>query len=154
MFKESPELLSISRRWYKAMITRNEAELKNYLSETSELRFVGSADGTLYVVSYPELAMIKKIKLADKSIRSVAINETLGELAVGLSDNSIRILDIDGQKQKYKINAHKLSVEARLNYMGQNTASLPRFCWIQRRPVGGTKDRYSKSDNCSPSPEL
>jgi WD40 repeat protein len=74
--------------------------------------FVASADGTLYVVSYPELAMIKKIKLSDKSIRSVAINETLGELAIGLSDNSIRILDIDGQKQKYRINAHKLSVFA------------------------------------------
>lgn len=48
MFKESPELLSISRRWYKAMIARNEAELKNYLSESSELRFVGSADGELW----------------------------------------------------------------------------------------------------------
>lgn len=48
MIKESPELLSISRRWYKALLTRNEAELKNYLSEASELRFVGSADGELW----------------------------------------------------------------------------------------------------------
>jgi WD40 repeat protein len=72
--------------------------------------FVGSADGTLYVVNFPDLGIIKKIKLADKSIRSVAVNKALGELAVGLSDNTIRILDIDGQKQKYLINAHRLSV--------------------------------------------
>ncbi|WP_254448075.1 adenylate/guanylate cyclase domain-containing protein [Ruegeria arenilitoris] len=49
MFKESPELMSVSRRWYKAMVARNEAELKNYLSESSELRFVGSADGELWL---------------------------------------------------------------------------------------------------------
>ncbi|MBL3705843.1 guanylate cyclase [Sulfitobacter sp. BDSS02] len=48
MFRESPELLAISRRWYKALLTRSEAELRNYLSEASELRFVGSADGEVW----------------------------------------------------------------------------------------------------------
>ncbi len=48
MFNESPEILAISRRWYKALLARNEAELQNYLSEASELRFVGSAAGELW----------------------------------------------------------------------------------------------------------
>ncbi|MCG8307461.1 MAG: WD40 repeat domain-containing protein [Cytophagales bacterium] len=72
--------------------------------------FVGSGDGTLYVIDFDNLALIKKIKLSDKSIRSLAVNEQLGEIAVGLSDNSIRILDLDNYVQKYRINAHKLSV--------------------------------------------
>ncbi|WP_432817416.1 adenylate/guanylate cyclase domain-containing protein [Sulfitobacter sp. JB4-11] len=45
MLQESPELLAISRRWYNAVVTRKEAELQNYLSQASELRFVGSAKG-------------------------------------------------------------------------------------------------------------
>lgn len=72
--------------------------------------YVGSGDGTLYVVSFSRLALVKKIKLADKSIRTIAVNKKLGELAIGLSDNTIRILDIDNYKQKYIINGHTLSV--------------------------------------------
>ena len=72
--------------------------------------FVGSGDGTLYVIDFAEMAFIKKIKLSDKSVRSIAINDQLGELALGLSDNSIRILDLNNYTQKYRINAHKLSV--------------------------------------------
>lgn len=49
MLSESPELLAISRRWYNAVITRREAELQNFLSEGSRLRFVGSADGELWL---------------------------------------------------------------------------------------------------------
>jgi len=72
--------------------------------------FIGSGDGTLYVVDLPNLELIKKIKLSDKSIRSIAPNTALGEMAIGLSDNSIRILDLMDFRQKYSINAHNLSV--------------------------------------------
>lgn len=71
---------------------------------------VGSADGTLYVLDYEMRSFIKKIKLSDKSIRSIAINEKLRDIAVGLSDHTIRVLDLDDFKPKYLINAHKLSV--------------------------------------------
>lgn len=74
--------------------------------------FVASADGTLYVLDLKTKAFIKKIKLSDKSIRVIAINEQLGDLALGLSDNSIRILDLEHLNPKYLINAHKLSVFA------------------------------------------
>jgi WD repeat-containing protein 61 len=72
--------------------------------------FIGSADGTLYVLDFDSRAFIKKIKLSDKSIRTIAINENLADLAVGLSDNTIRILDLKDYTPKYLINAHKLSV--------------------------------------------
>lgn len=72
--------------------------------------YVGSGDGILYVASLSSFSLVKKIKLADKSIRSIAVNKKLGELAVGLSDNSIRILDINNYHQKYVINGHTLSV--------------------------------------------
>lgn len=49
MITTSPELLAISRRWYTAVVTRSETELRNFLSEGSELRFVGSAEGELWL---------------------------------------------------------------------------------------------------------
>ena len=108
---EGLHLIDLKGRKEIGSLKISNAQIFDIKSHDGKL-FIASADGTLYVVSYPDLSMIKKIKLADKSIRSVAINKTLGELAVGLSDNSIRILDIDGQQQKYKINAHRLSVFA------------------------------------------
>ncbi len=72
--------------------------------------FVGSGDGTLFIVDLEARAITHKIKLSDKSIRSIAINRELGEMALGLSDNSIIILSLDDYSQKYKINAHTLSV--------------------------------------------
>lgn len=72
--------------------------------------FVASADGTLYVVDMLTKAFIKKIKLSDSSVRAIAINQSLGDLAVGLSDNTIRVLDLYSLEPKYIIHAHKLSV--------------------------------------------
>ena len=45
MIKPSPELLAVSRRWYKAVVVRTHSELKNFLSSSDNLRFVGSAEG-------------------------------------------------------------------------------------------------------------
>jgi len=106
---EGLHLVDLNARKEIGSLKISNAQIFDIKSHQNKI-FVGSADGTLYVVGYPDLTIIKRIKLADKSIRSIAVNQTLGELAVGLSDNSIRILDIDGQKQKYLINAHKLSV--------------------------------------------
>ncbi len=72
--------------------------------------YIGSGDGTLYVVDQETLTFVKKIKLADKSIRCIAINQELGEMALAMSDSTIRILDLENYHQKYRINAHELSV--------------------------------------------
>lgn len=72
--------------------------------------FIGSGDGTFYVVDLATLGVVKKIRLAEKSIRTIVVNRKLGEIALGLSDSTIRILDLYDYTQKYLINAHKLSV--------------------------------------------
>jgi WD40 repeat protein len=87
----------------------SEAQIFDIKSYKNEI-FIGSADGTLYILDFLTRAFIKKIKLSDKSIRTIAINEKLGDLAVGLSDNTIRILDLEDHKSKYLVRGHKLSV--------------------------------------------
>jgi WD40 repeat protein len=72
--------------------------------------FVASADGTLYVIDIITRAFIKKVKLSESSIRTIAINQRLGDLALGLSDNTIRVLDLNSLEPKYLVHAHKLSV--------------------------------------------
>ena len=71
---------------------------------------VGTGDGMLTVVDYDSFSIVKHIKVSDKSVRSIAINPQLGDMAVGLSDSSIRIFDLKDYAPKYRVNAHKLSV--------------------------------------------
>lgn len=93
----------------KGSLKISQSQLFDIKSYENKL-LIGSGDGTLYIVDLLSLAFVKKVKLSEKSIRSIAVNSDLGEIAVGLSDNSIRILGLDDYKQKYLIHAHKLSV--------------------------------------------
>ncbi len=72
--------------------------------------FVATGNGSLYIVSFEKFTVLKEIKLSDKSIRSIDICKKENEIALGLSDNTIRILDLENYQQKYRIDAHKLSV--------------------------------------------
>ncbi len=81
-------------------------EIKSYKNSL----FIGSGDGVLTIVDLASMSIIKRTRLSDKSIRSIAVNNKLGELAIGLSDNSIHILKLDDLKQKYLIDGHRASV--------------------------------------------
>lgn len=48
IIKPSPELLAVSRRWYDAVVSRNDKELQNFLTQDSALSFIGSADGEFW----------------------------------------------------------------------------------------------------------
>ncbi|MDZ7607729.1 MAG: WD40 repeat domain-containing protein [Cyclobacteriaceae bacterium] len=74
--------------------------------------YIGTGDGVLYVMDLQTRSLVKRVKLSDKSIRAIAINSGLNDIALGLSDNSIRILSLPDLTQKLVINAHKLSVFA------------------------------------------
>ena len=94
--------------------------------------FIGSGDGTLFIADFSKLAILKKIKLSDKSIRSIAVNNELGEIAIGLSDNSIRILDLEDYHQKYTIHAHNLSVfSVTYNPLNNHLISVSRDAHIK-----------------------
>lgn len=44
MIKTSPELLAVTERWFEAIRTRRTHVLKDYLSASSELRFIGTGE--------------------------------------------------------------------------------------------------------------
>ena len=56
--------------------------------------FVGTGDGVLVIVDIPSQSVKKHIKLSSKSIRVMAVASHKKQLALGLSDHSIKILDL------------------------------------------------------------
>lgn len=75
-----------------------------------DLVLVGTGDGEVVVVNLPDLTIITRIKQSTKSARCIALNPGQQELAVGYSDNSIRIYDLTTFKLRQTIPAHKNSV--------------------------------------------
>ncbi len=57
--------------------------------------FVACGDGEVIKVDPRSKTVVKRNKLTDKSARTFAFSETTGHLAVGYSDNAIRIFDVD-----------------------------------------------------------
>lgn len=71
---------------------------------------VASGEGTLTVLHYQRLNIIKQVRVSNKSARSISINPEAREFAVGYSDNTIRIFDLDNYQLKKTIEAHNNSV--------------------------------------------
>lgn len=106
---EGIHLLDPEKRTEMGSLKMSSAQIFDIKSFEDRI-FIASGDGTFYVVDSGTLAFVKKVKVADKSIRSIAVNKKLSEIALGLSDNSIRILDLFDYSQKYTIDAHNLSI--------------------------------------------
>jgi len=64
-------------------------------SESRQRLYVGLGDGTLAVLAGPDFRLEKLLRLATKSLRTLALHEERAELAVGSSDMLTRILDLD-----------------------------------------------------------
>lgn len=45
MIRPSPELLAVARRWFRAVIERQDGQLQHFMSRGDVLRFIGSAEG-------------------------------------------------------------------------------------------------------------
>ncbi|MDQ2656611.1 MAG: WD40 repeat domain-containing protein [Bacteroidota bacterium] len=70
---------------------------------------VGSGDGVVTLVDLRNLTILKKVKGGEKSARTIAINREREEIAIGFSDNFIRVYDLDlTLKQEWQ--AHTKSV--------------------------------------------
>ncbi len=72
--------------------------------------FLALSDGILMVLDQIHLAVRKHIKASTQSARCIAVNASSREIAVGYSDHSIRIFDIDDFSLKYTLQAHTNSV--------------------------------------------
>ena len=69
-------------------------------SESRQRLYVALGDGTLAVLTVPDFRLEKLLRIADKSLRCLALHEGRSELAVGSSDTFTRILDLDSLEVK------------------------------------------------------
>jgi len=76
------------------------------------LLFVACGDGNLVVVNMREWRTVHRVALSDRSLRSIAINPTTNEIALGCSDHTVRILGLDDLKSKFVLTDHTNSVFA------------------------------------------
>ena len=74
------------------------------------LLVVASGDGSIFLVDRKGFSVHKKIKASDKSARCLAINKSNGEIAVGFSDNFIRVYSLPDLVLKKEWPAHNNSV--------------------------------------------
>ncbi len=68
------------------------------------------SDGQIILSDINDLSTLGKLKLSDKSARTIALNPSKKEIAVGFSDNSIKIIDTIKWEIKKSFEAHKNSV--------------------------------------------
>jgi len=84
-----------------------------------DVLYVAMQNGYVYVISLQSMAIVAKIRYSEMSARVISINPGSDELAVGYSDNVIRIFDLKRGSLKREIGAHANSVFA-LRYSPDN----------------------------------
>lgn len=72
--------------------------------------YVASGDGMVTIIDLKKLTVIQKNKQSEKNARTIAIHGGRRELAVGYSDNYVRIFDLDTLAIKHEWAAHGNSV--------------------------------------------
>ncbi len=72
--------------------------------------FVASGDGNVSVIDLKSWSVKRRLIYSDKSARVVAINPVTGDLAVGYSDNFIRVFSLEDYSLKVAYQAHQNSV--------------------------------------------
>jgi WD40 repeat protein len=72
--------------------------------------FAATGNGEVVAIDLEKLTIIHKTKAEGKSARTIAVHEKNGELAVGYSDQFIRVFDIDTLQLKKEWQAHANSV--------------------------------------------
>ena len=71
---------------------------------------IALSDGVVAVVDIHQLGVKKHLKASDQSARCLAVNPVERELAVGYSDTTVRIFDLESYSLKKTIPAHTNSV--------------------------------------------
>ena len=72
--------------------------------------WIATGEGMVLKVNSALLTVTQKVQASSKSARALAVNDASGEIAVGYSDNFIRVFDMDTMKLKYQWEAHANSV--------------------------------------------
>ena len=74
--------------------------------------YVGTGDGVVIVVHIDQKAVVKHLKLSEKSARVLAIHPFREELAVGLSDHSVKVFSLKDYSPIANLSGHTNSVFA------------------------------------------
>ncbi len=92
---------------------------------------VATGDGNILNVNSKTRTLVNQVQSSSKSARAISINLSRGEVAVGYSDNYIRVFDLDGLILKHAWEAHANSVftvryspDNKLLYSGSRDARL------------------------------
>lgn len=72
--------------------------------------FIASGDGALTIVDHENMTIRKRLSFSEKNARAIAVNTMRGEMAVGYSDNYIRVFDLDNFTLKCEWQGHSSSV--------------------------------------------
>lgn len=72
--------------------------------------FVATGAGEVIVLTYPDLKTVHKIRLSEKSARTIAIHPERQEMAVGYSDHTIRVISITDFALLHTFAGHNNSV--------------------------------------------
>lgn len=94
--------------------------------------FVALASGEVHVLDITTLKTIEVLANSDKSARSISISQLNGHLAVGYSDNIIRVFSLVDFSLLHEIEAHKISVFA------------VRYSPDERYLISGSRDAHLK----------
>lgn len=107
--------------------------------------WIALSDGVVVVMDTAEFAVRKHLKVSDKSARAIAINPVSREVAVGYSDNGIRIFDADGLTLKQTLPAHANSVfTVQYSPDGRYLLSAGRDAHLK---VWSVADRYTEQQD-------
>ena len=72
--------------------------------------YIAQGDGVILVMDIATKSVRKRIKIADKSVRSLAINHEKNQLAAGTSDWTVLILDLENHEPIHLLKTHSNSV--------------------------------------------
>lgn len=77
---------------------------------TSDKLLVGTGSGVVFIIDLDQLKLLKALEYADKSARCISISVESNEFAVGYSDHTIRVYDLNDYQLKHELGGHTNSV--------------------------------------------
>jgi WD40 repeat protein len=93
---------------------------------------VATGEGALVKVDIRNLTVVKQVQLSEKSARTISISKELGEIAVGYSDFTIRVFDLDDLSLRKEWRAHT------------NSVFTVRYAPDEKRLISGSRDARLK----------
>jgi len=92
-----------------ASLKLNDAPIFD-IQQYKNLLFVATGNGEVIVIDWQQVKILQRLKLSDKSARAIAINPVERHIAIGYSDNSVRIVDLASLEVTHTISSHTNSV--------------------------------------------